>query len=468
MCGESQVQPAPSADGPDAASDTLSDRLPGHDVYWPEAAPVAHCTLDNGSDPVGLCVQKLVLGHEHAAAFDPAMGVAESWDASTLRPDEADGGVLHNVYDDVGYGASIARYHVSAGIYGDTEITAMLDADLLKLAPLIESELATPPNEYGGDLYWDLRTVAGGLRFLNRNDEADRVDGIAEVYAQQILDSHFVKLPPQADGGVDDGILGTVLGGGVVAYESADAATGALALLDMASRCGADDSGSATSWQQAAEMALEHVWARARDKSTGMIFRSLMTSGDPDHDALAGDQPQDVLLTDVQATVAFALLRAWDMLAQDDSGKGLVSSFPYKARAETVLVNANGTASLWDGAKGGYIAGYVPSTSSRITDKPTRGNALMLAAARRLFVIGEPGQAGQINPLRALLLSRLPLHASLLSATADQMSYFLAVPSDYDIDAVPVGTTPRLKSYFSRANAVVVEALYDQWYGTQP
>src|ERR1700742_629653 len=33
------------------------------------------CTIDNGSDPVGLCTQKLVLKAEHAAAVDVKRGV---------------------------------------------------------------------------------------------------------------------------------------------------------------------------------------------------------------------------------------------------------------------------------------------------------------------------------------------------------------------------------------------------------
>ena len=87
------------------------------------AGVTINCTRDNGSDPVGLCTQKLVLRAEHMVAFDATRGVAQSWDSKTGTLDEdASHMVLHDPRDDAGYAAAVARYAQSAVLYGDTEI----------------------------------------------------------------------------------------------------------------------------------------------------------------------------------------------------------------------------------------------------------------------------------------------------------------------------------------------------------
>src|SRR5579871_3557202 len=45
------------------------------------------CMLDNLTDPVAFCTQKVVPKSENMIAFDAARGIAQSWDYKTLMPD---------------------------------------------------------------------------------------------------------------------------------------------------------------------------------------------------------------------------------------------------------------------------------------------------------------------------------------------------------------------------------------------
>ena len=118
-------------------------------------------------------------------------------------------------------------------VYGDNEITAAVTGDMLALAPTLVAELSPPPAGYAGELYWDLRTTAGGYRFLGRDDLADATDAIADAYGRAIHTTFYTKLAG-GDGGASDGVLGTPVAGGATAYAPGDVATGALALIDLA------------------------------------------------------------------------------------------------------------------------------------------------------------------------------------------------------------------------------------------
>jgi hypothetical protein len=436
----------------------------------PDTGPTIRCTLDNGTDPVGLCAQKLVLGTQHKVAFDPKRGVAQSWDATTSVLDTGPGdAVLHDLHDDASYAASIARYHKSSGRYGDDEITGLLDADLVALVPILQAELAPLPAEYAGELYADLRTAAGGLRVAEHNDLADPIDALADAYGRAVFDTFYVALAA-GDGGAPDGVIGAAAGGGATAYAPADVATGALALLDLAVRHTAAEPAKAATWQQAAVSALDHLWLRARDPATGMYFRALVTSADPGHDALPaaapGDPPGDALLADVQARVALALVRAQDLADHNPAELAAVAAYPFEIHAEAAIAAVNAAAAgLWNTSAAGYAEGFVPSTSARLGDEPTRANALLLASIHRASLMGNTPFSTQFKPLRALFTDRTPAHTSLLSVVPDQTGYFRAAPPGFDFTADDAGAAPRRKSYFSASIAAAVEGLTELWYG---
>lgn len=443
----------------------------------PDTGPTVRCKLDNGTDPVALCIQKVVLSAEHHAAFDAVHGVAQSWDAATLLPDtDASHVVLHDARDDAAYAASVARYHQSAQTYGDDEITGQLDADLVALVPRLEAELTPPPAAYAGELYLDLRHASGGLRYLNRDDLAKGVDTLAEAYGRAVFDTFFVSVP-SGDGGAGDGgadaVLGTPAAGGGTAYAPADVATGALALLDLAVRHATDDPTHAASWQGAAAAAFDHLHLRARDTVTGMYFRALVTSADPGHDALAaappGGPPADALLSDVQARIALALVRAQALVDQNPVALHGLASYPFEQRAEQAIAALDAPSkSLWDATATGYMEGWVPSTATLLTDKPTRANALLFAAIHRASLMGNTPFASRTKALRPLLVDRSTPHAGLLTVVPDQTGYFRAVPAGFDFSSdggADAGADPRARSYFSSAIADAIEGLDEQWYG---
>ena len=163
-------------------------------------------------------------------------------------------------------------------------------------------------------MYLRLRRFAAGLRFADYPDDAFKIDTLAEQYGRAIYTTHFHPVTtsvaptgddggagddagedagaPIADGGTEsDGILGVASGNGY-AYDTAKAAMGAVALLDMAKRAlngtlfpvghasdaGAPDANAepgdgavppdtadATAWTHAAVAVLAHLNARARD-----------------------------------------------------------------------------------------------------------------------------------------------------------------------------------------------------------
>ncbi len=465
-CGsDPQAQPiAPDAAEAAVAADTASpptSNVPGED------ASRRSCKLDDGSDPLALCIQKAVLRGQHESALT-TNGVVASWDSTSFRPDTDDAGVpLHDVHDDVAYAASIARYHDSSGRYGDTEYTLTLDVDLVKLAPVLKDGLKTLPQEYGGDLYWQLRTATGGLRFIDHKDEADALDLVAEAYARAIYTQHFFSSGMDGDGGPLDGVLAT--DSVTLEYAPADVVTGALALLDMASRHAVDDPANAARWQDAARVAIEHVVAHGREPVTKMYLRSLRATlpgtGATLDDTSHAPLPADLLSTDVAATIALALVRAQDLVVKNPSGLAKVSTYPFEAHAEEAIASLNGTPSLWDATAFGYVDGYVPSATTLITSKSTRANALLFAAIHRASRVGAATYAKQLKPLRTLLAERLPPNTTFFSVASDQPGYFRTVSSTFGFLAADGGPPPRAKSYFSSATAAVIEGFSEQAFG---
>jgi hypothetical protein len=487
-CGSDASNPAvtPSADAGsdvnDAATDPKSEHVPQED-----SGPTIKCKLDQGGDPVGLCEQKFVLQAWHDAAYKSAAGVAESWDSTTFVPDQdGQGNLLHDARDDVAYGASLASYYQSAKVYGDNELDAMIAGDLKELVPLIDAELGTLPDDYDGELYVNLRAMAGGVRARNDLDSASKLDAIADKYARAVFDVHYKALPEApSDGGVPDAedaaegggtdgdadgdaagevvtgnaIIGKAVGD-QVQYESASVASAALALADMAWRH--PDDTNAAEWQRAAVRAWMHLWQHAREPSSGMLYRTMITTA-AGVDELSGEAPNDVLLIDVQATVALSMLRAVELVNAHGSELAIVATWPLLSGAQDLVGRAN-EAGLWDAELGGYYEGVVASSQQKLTDKTTRGNGRMLMAVHRSAVEGSSAYAGQMTTLRTLLMQRYPMNTSLLSALDGQVGYFIAVARDYKMEGLEAGT-PRYLSYFSRANGWGCEALGDGWYG---
>ena len=464
----------------DASDGTAGDAaMDGNPPPILDDATIVKCKLENGGDPVALCAQKIVLTAQRRGGFAAEGGVFASWDSKTFLPDTNDAGAtMHDFHDDLGFGAAIANYHYASGLYGDNQITSTLDNVIVSLATVIEAELPTPPAEYDGDVYARLRAVGAGLRYINENEHAAKIDAIAEPYARAIFATYYLPVSV-GDAGAGDAVIGTSAGNGQVAYEPAKVATAALALLDMAVRHDGDDHANAVKWQAAAVRALDHLWLRGRDPVTHLYYASLVTSGDAGHDALASSPlPNDALYTEVQAHVMLSLLRAQAVVrdnAKPDGGAlaGL-ASYPFKEHVEDLLAAMNGSVALWDQANNGYFEGYVPSTASLLTNKPTAANALMFAAIHRKFFDDPPFDAGpssadvvQLRALRKLLLDGAPQYTSLFSVVTNQEAYLRAASSDFHLALLPgdAGVAPRASSYESAAIAAALEGLNEQLYG---
>jgi len=360
-CSSSPSSSSPVDAGADRSVSTgvdAADALAFDVPVMGEAAPVTNCKLYGDADPVGLCVQKGALTALHEHAFAATKGVAASWSSTTGAPDPGDAGVVpYSLDDTVAYAAAAAEYLASAEVYGDTTINGLLGQDLQAIALQLESSFTAPATSYSGELYFHLRSVAVGLRFLGLTSDGAKFDLLADSYGRSIFASHYVPLgslaaPPvdagggeagrsadaghdgsaeagrgldasaQADGGAPgpDGIFGNRAGAaGQVAYSPGDVATAAYALLDMVGRHPSDP--SVPSWLRAVRAALRHLRLRAVEPTTGMLYRALLASPDGDGGASAsgGDPlapstdptlPADALLADTQATFALAMVRA--------------------------------------------------------------------------------------------------------------------------------------------------------------
>ncbi len=461
-----------------------------------DSGPVRKCTLEGGSDPVALCLQKRILQQWHDAAFIKDLGVAESWDSTTFLPDKSSAGeTLHDPVDDVRYAAALSRYRVSAKRYGDTELRELIEPDIEAIAVRIKAELTVLPATHLAELYVELRAASAGYRTLDYS-AADAFDAFADQVGAAIYATyHPLTTPPPGDAGadaadasadatdtkgdaagdvdagdavapLDDGILGTAASGGGYQYSAAEATTGAYALLDMAMRH-ATDKANAYAWQRAAVSTIEHVHARAREASTGMYYQVLIAMDGAATDTLAATTssiPNDALLADDQATIALFLSRAQELVTKNKSAFGGIPAYPFDAHAVEVLTSANGAHALWDDGAKGYLEGWVPSTSSMIAMKPTRANARFFAALHRVYAtVGTPLGA-QLKPLRIVMTAQVPEHSGLLSTLPDQEAFLRRSPPSFDFGA-SAPSEPRERSYFSADTAAALDGLWEQWFG---
>jgi hypothetical protein len=516
------------------ASDAGADTGPatGADANAPDDAdgvPVPDASTScsvNGSgtqaeDFIDFCFQKKILAAEHKV-FDPKLGVASSWSVTTGNPDTDGGAIVHSYRDDVAYGASLGTYAISAEVYGDSEISAsVVVPDLTALSTLVQSELATLPASYDGELYMRLRRFAQGLDSLQDADDGapfgGSIDAIADAYGRAIYQTYFHSLAAApvdggavdggdagddagtdggglGDGGDDagptnvaiaDGILGVSQAGGGYLYDVDQAASGALALVDMANRHLVDSPAESAAWARAAGAVFNHLYTRARH-SSGLYYADLVTSSDPGHDALANVvTPSDALLTETSASVAASLMRASTIVTTNALAS--LSLYPFATQVVSPLSGLQGISpdggagfALWDPTPttdttaacalledasacggSGFFVRYLPSGPSLDNGSKTlRGNALAFVAVQHSLVLRGAAAGIDFEPLQALFESTQGVNQSFVTQEFDQVAYLNAL-------SATLGVLPTGGSYSAQANAYAIEALTEQWVGQQ-
>jgi hypothetical protein len=524
-CNGSSAGPSAAEGGADTGSVVVvTPDAGGDEGGLPPIEASTSCTIAKGIDFIDFCFQKKVIEAEHAV-FDPAAGIASSWSSSTGKPDMDGGGVAHSYKDDVAYAASLATYSISAQAYGDTELSGSIVApDLTALAPIVEAELATLPATYEGELYMRLRRFAQGLNSLGAVPDGGgpggAIDALADAYGRAIYTTYFHAIDaaatdagsdagddagPEAGAGdaggadaggadaggdasvplgpIGQGILGVAQSGGGYLYDVDQAASGALALVDMAGRHLADEPAQSLLWARAAGSIFNYLYARALHTS-GLYYADLVTSADPDHDALANVvTPNDALLTETQAQVAASLLRA-SALATAYAIPAL-GNFPFGAQAQSVLNALGGREpdggtgfDLWDPSANtaasqacatlpdpsacggnGFFVRWLPSGAGLDNSaKTTRGNALMFAAIHRSFVPAPSVVGIDYEPLSALFESTAGISDTFITVLPNQTAYLDAVSAALEV-------IPTDSSYTAQANAYAIEALTEQWVG---
>jgi hypothetical protein len=456
-------------------------------------APAIHCALGDQTDPVLLCMEKELLRVELENAYTPGRGLASTFDSAT----GATSG--HSWQDDLGLASTISSYQCSAGYYGDEELDGTLATIRADLARVLTAELPKAPDAYDGEVYFRLRNAATGYYEVNETANARRLAQLADDYGRAIQTTYAHAVPALASGdadggsggGVDGGAPSVILGvpgGAGIAYEPAQVAMGAAALLDMATLHAGDAGAEPAVWQQTAIQALSYIWRRARDPVTGLFYQSLVTSGDPDHDALASAQPaSDALLTDVQATIIMGLARAQErfnaLAAAGGAGADAGASQPtsaYLKQADTI-VGALLTANLWDGAlspgaaPGAFFEGLLPSVGAALTNKTTLGNAYLLGGVVRILTGSSTNNAFVDGHLIAAFVQSTAPHTNFLSALTNaqdqvvQQGYLRATSRDFGLavafapDGGPDGQEPGATNYRTDALAAVIEGFVQRW-----
>jgi hypothetical protein len=374
----------------------------------------------------------------------------------------------------------------------------MLDAIMPDLGATIVGELtSSAPTGYDGEDYFRLRAAATGLQYANDTMDSATVGQLADAFARN-LQTTYAQTVTLPEGGTAS-VLGTPDGMGNVVYAPAQVIMAAAALVDMASLHASDpDAGADVStWVATALAAVDYVWERGRDTSTGLFFQQLVTSGDPGHDALGQGMPTpDALLTDVQAEAVLGLARLQDgvnALVAADAGIGdaSVTQSTYWNDANAIAQSLV-TAGLFDGnipvaeagipspvPAGAFMEALVPSTSAIDTNKTTIGNAWLLGAIHRVGV-------GMLSPYTDVLQPQLlvavtqqtPANSSLFTVVTDtqsgnpvQTEYLRASSKDFHYATVfsPDGGTggqePGATSYRADATAAVIEGLTQLWRG---
>jgi hypothetical protein len=474
----STPQPDASMEGgDDSGDDCVLDNGPP-----PDTAPTVNCQLGDKTDPIALCTQKTILkAILQFHVYAKGQGMPSTYDSQTFVP-----GSDHTWQSDLAFASSNATYHCNSAIYGDNEITPQLDALLPDVAGLLEHELATLPDDYDGENYFRLRNVQVGLSVDDATTDATKVQAIADAYGSAIQSKYAQSVPAMGDGGVAGVVLGR-LANGAVAYEPAKVVMGAAALLDMAQRHAGDpDAGTMPAqWQATALAALDYVNQRARDATTGLYFDSLVTSGDPGHDALASGDA-GTLSTDVQAPIILGLARAQDLFnqlqGQVDGGAGpdaALPTYPYWVSAQAIVAGLN-TAGLWDGvsdttstAPGAFMEGLLAGGTVD-TNKTTLGNALLFGGFHRVvYGVGSPFSY-ELRQLRGGIIQAMPPNTSLFSVVQGigQMGFLRAASRDwhsavtFSADAGAGGPEPGATLYRTDAMAAMIEGFTELWLGS--
>jgi hypothetical protein len=400
-CGGTSTNSGDGGSGNDASTDVSEDpflEAPGDDA---SDASGPHCTFiqpAGAADPVDLCVLLPVLQNQQEYGFT-SKGTHSSWNYKTLIADPPTGTKIHDFHDDASYGASCAAYHHWAVLYANPQ---PFDVDIEALAPILEAELKTLPQEYDGELYFNLRRVADGLTAVDFLPDQAKIDAIADSYARQIYADYYFDLPtgPTGDAGImdsgspdggvadagfldatsgadaegdphyeGDGIIGVnqlpTTGMPGILYQPASVASAAYALIDMALRHPAD--ADAYSWIAAARRSLDHIHNHAREPVSGLYYVSMVTTGAPSDILGPLSTPADLLSTDVQATTVLYLLRAQQRVVQasgeadggmsesdaevsdaSDNPLAIMENFPFVERTAALL---SAVQVLWDGGE---------------------------------------------------------------------------------------------------------------------
>jgi hypothetical protein len=492
----------------------------------PEAS-TTNCLLNDKTDPFELCTLKPLLQAELQYAYTPGQGTATEWDALSTKP------TGHTFRDDLALASALSNYTCSASYYGDSDLTGMVTSTLPDLAKAIETEQPQAPTGYDGEVYFELRNAAALYNYFNDATNAGKLAQLADDYGRAIAATYVHAVPsypsPPSDAGAEAGSdaspdaasgdaapadaspsgdasdagasPGVVIGvpvGADISYAPDQVVAAAAALLDMAVLHASDPDGGAdrASWQATAAAAIDYVSRRARDPVTGLFFQSLVTSGDPGHDALApgsaGFPPPDALMTDVQAAIVLSLGRAQqraNVLSPADAGADAesVPASDYLKQADDLL-GAMVTAGLWDGSTtagsdpGAFLQGLVPAQGGSpllLTNKTTFGNAYAMGGVVRVLAGSSTNNGYLLGHLIAALAQTMPANSSLLTAVTDmqghviQEGYLDATSRDFSLpvafapDGGVVGAGADAGSpspqYRTAALAAVIEAFAQRW-----
>jgi hypothetical protein len=462
------------------------------------------CTLsDHVTDPVAICIQEQVLGFETSYAYAKGQGVAPTW--SSTAPYAPGSG--HNWQDDLGLAGALGAYYCSSEVYGNNHSSAAFGAVLLDLGTTLVTELqANPPTGYDGETYFRLRWAQAAFNYAN-DAHATALKAMADAYGAGLAAQAYAVAPSAGDAGSDgaDGgdagaagspggtVIGTKNADGSVAYAPVQTIMAAAALLDMATLHAHDADGGATTqgWAATAQQVLTYVLARGRDPVRGLFYQSLVTSGDPGHDALgtARQFTNDTFLTEDQAWIMLAFARAQDLvnllatLPAADGGDASPGATPLVySIAGADLAAAVTSANLFDGTTtpgtpppvGAFMEGLGPS--GVLTDKTTIGNAIILGGLHRLTLQQGSAQAYTLGEARSALTQVLPANTSLLSIVTDsngnpeQQSYLRAGSKSYGYAVAygaggDAGLEPNASAYRSDAVHAFIEGMTQLWHG---
>jgi hypothetical protein len=464
---------AASDDG-DAAGDSgavADSGIPADTVQDP-------CTLsDHLTDPVALCLQQEALSAELRYAYTLGQGVAPSWSSVTGAP-----GSGHNWQDDLGLAGALGAYYCSAEVYGNNQANASFKAVIVDLASVLAGELSSmPPAGYDGELYFRMRWAQAAFAYFSASGAA-AMRQAADAFAANLLAQAYEV--PAVDGGAGGVVIGSKNADGTVSYSPAQTVMAAAALLDWAAQAPAADADADAQAVATAQQVLGYVLLRGKDPATGLFYQSLVTSGDPGHDALGPASPtSDTLLTDNQAWIALALVRAQDALTGLAVGDAGAAGAPNYANAASDLASAVTQANLFDGTTspgtppppGAFVEGLGPA--GLLTNKTTIGNAILLGGLHRTAMEVGLTLAYELGETRAALTQPRPAHTSLFSVVVDpngfpaQNSFLRASAKSFDYavtyaaDGGAGVEEPGARDYRADAVHAMVEGLTQLWHG---